>query len=73
MSTPYDALYTPGKDRAPDAHSVDLALGMARETLARCAPLNVHSEGEMLAASAELHFILLQLVTALDAERGEGR
>ncbi|MFE9170853.1 hypothetical protein ACFYNZ_15220 [Streptomyces kebangsaanensis] len=73
MSTPYDALFTPGEDLEPDVHSVDLALRMARESLDRCAPKNIHSDGQMLAAAVDLEFTLRQLVTALDAERGEGR
>ncbi|MFH9977922.1 hypothetical protein ACH4ND_01415 [Streptomyces sp. NPDC017179] len=71
--TPYDALFTPGEDRTPDVHTVDLALRMARESLDRCAPKNVHSEGQMLTAAVELDFALRQLVTALDAERGESQ
>ncbi|WP_309049257.1 hypothetical protein [Streptomyces sp.] len=69
--TAYDPLYTPGEDRAPDVHTVDLALSMAREALDRCAPRNVHSAGQMLAAAVDLDYALRQLVTALDAERGE--
>ncbi|MFJ6561878.1 hypothetical protein ACIQMV_18855 [Streptomyces sp. NPDC091412] len=73
MSTPYDALFTPGKDREPDVHTVDLALRMARESLDRCAPQNIHSYGAMMTAAVDLDFALRQLVTALDAERGESQ
>lgn len=73
MSTPHDPLYTPGKDRAPDIHTVDLALRMARESLDCCGAKNVHAHGQMLGAAAELHFVLHQLVVAIEAERGEGQ
>ncbi|MFI2431968.1 hypothetical protein [Streptomyces sp. NPDC018693] len=75
MSTPqpYDALYTPGKDRTPDAYDVDFALRSARASLDRCASSNIHSYGAMFTAAVELDWALRQLVTALDAKRGESR
>ncbi|MFJ8349754.1 hypothetical protein ACIQ9J_26000 [Streptomyces sp. NPDC094153] len=73
MTTPYDALFTPGEDRAPDVHTVDLALSVARESLNRCASSNIHSYGAMITAAVELQHTLRQLVIALDAERGESR
>ncbi|MFM9681125.1 hypothetical protein [Streptomyces brasiliscabiei] len=71
MSTPFDALFTPGESRNPDVHTVDLALAMAREALARSANMNVHSPSQMHLAAVDLDFMLRQLVIALDAERGE--
>jgi hypothetical protein len=71
VSTPYDPLFDPSTNTAPDVHSVDLSLRMAREALDRCAPKNIHADGQMLTAAVELDFALRQLVTALDAERGE--
>lgn len=68
---PYDALYTPGLDRAPDTHTVDLALNQAHDALARCASMNIHSHGQMITAGTELDFTLRQLVVALEAKRGE--
>ncbi|MFI7014130.1 hypothetical protein [Streptomyces sp. NPDC050164] len=67
MSTPYDPLFDPSTNTAPDVHSVDLSLRMAREALDRCAPKNIHADGQMLTAAVELDFALRQLVTALDA------
>jgi hypothetical protein len=56
---------------APDVHTVDLALHMAHEAIDRTALKNVHSPGQMLMAATELDFALRQLVTAVEAERGE--
>lgn len=69
----YEPLYTPGKSRVPDVHTVDLALTMARESLAHVADNNIHSHGQMMTAATELDWVLRQLVAALDAERGERR
>ncbi|MDF2710602.1 MAG: hypothetical protein K0R62_6254 [Nonomuraea muscovyensis] len=66
----YAPLHGP-EDTDPDVHTVDLALRMAREAIDRAALKNVHSQGQMLMAAIELDFALRQLVTAVEAERGE--
>lgn len=70
MNTSYGPLHGPDI-AAPDVHTVDLALRMAREAIDRTALKNVHSPGQMLMAAIELDFALRQLVIAVDAERGE--
>ncbi|MFD5670255.1 hypothetical protein ACN6K6_000639 [Streptomyces violaceoruber] len=73
MSTLYDPLHDSDGSVEPNTHTVSVALAVAKESLADLSSNNIHSEGQMLAAATELHFVLRQLVIALDAERGEQR
>ncbi|MEU8728744.1 hypothetical protein AB0D47_26890 [Streptomyces sp. NPDC048376] len=69
----HDPLFDPSRSLHPDVHSVSVALRVARESVADLASNNIHSHGQMLAAATELHFVMRQLLAALDAERGDVR
>ncbi|MFE7803999.1 hypothetical protein ACFU51_04895 [Streptomyces sp. NPDC057430] len=49
---------------------VDVARQLAREALDRQATANIHDEHAMLQAATVLHYVLRDLLNALDAEDG---
>jgi len=71
-----DSSYTPLHDPDSDARvapSLEQALYHARRVLDEKAGANIHSQAEMIRAACGLHYVLHNLLAALDAERGEQR
>lgn len=72
MSESYTPLREPGY--TPEVIlSVDDELAITRKVLEETAPLNIHSDTNMLRAAVALDCRVRALVAALDAERGERR
>jgi hypothetical protein len=69
------ASHNPLYDPAADAHVVvpplETAIARARKVLAEKSEANIHDQDEMIRAAYSLHHVLLDLLAALDAERGE--
>jgi hypothetical protein len=67
--------YTPLHDPETDAHfgvpSLQDAIARARQVLGEKAKANIHDQDEMIRAATGLHWVLYDLLAALDAERGE--
>ncbi|WP_327268790.1 hypothetical protein OG233_14030 [Streptomyces sp. NBC_01218] len=70
MSDAYTPLFDPETDTAPVVGPVDLALNLARNTLAALAPTNIHNESAVLQAAVRLEIRLRALVAALDQQAG---
>jgi hypothetical protein len=74
MSVDTTALHQPLHDPAEDAGSwvppLDLALDLARATLAEQAGANIHDDRAMLNAAVHLEIRLRDLLAALDKEAG---
>ncbi|MFE5200010.1 hypothetical protein ACFQ93_41025 [Streptomyces sp. NPDC056601] len=68
--------YTPLHDPETDLHfgvpPLQRAIDRARKTLDEKAQANIHDQDEMIRAACGLHYVLQDLLAALDAERGEG-
>ncbi|WP_431997768.1 hypothetical protein [Streptomyces fungicidicus] len=64
--------YTPLGD--PDERAfvppLPTAIDRARRVLAEKAQANIHDQDEMIRAAVGLHYVLRDLLAALDAERG---
>jgi hypothetical protein len=66
--------YTPLHDPEKEAHVVPTlqqAIERAREVLDEKARANIHNQDAMIRAAVGLHYVLHDLLAALDAERGE--
>ncbi len=67
--------YTPLHDPQSDMHfgvpSLEQAIDRARKVLAEKAQANIHDKDAMIRAAYGLHYVLHDLLAALDAERGE--
>ncbi|NEA67531.1 hypothetical protein [Streptomyces sp. SID12488] len=72
MSTPYDPLREPGYTTA-DFGSLEAEIAVTRRILDETAPLNIHSNDDMLKAAVALDCRVRGLLAALDAKRGEGQ
>jgi hypothetical protein len=72
MST-YDPLYNPERDAHALVPALPQAIDRARKVLAEKAQANIHDRDEMIRAAYGLHYVLHDLLAALEAERGEGR
>lgn len=73
MSTSYDPLYNPEKDAHAVVPPLQQAIDRARKVLDEKAQANIHDQDAMIRAAYGLHYVLHDLLAALDAERGEGR
>ncbi|KOG58438.1 hypothetical protein ADK77_44205 [Streptomyces antibioticus] len=69
--TTYDPLYDPQKDVHVVVPSLEQAIDRARKVLAEKGQANIHDRDEMIRAATGLHYVLHDLLAALDAERGE--
>lgn len=67
--------YNPLHDPENEAHAIvprlEQAIDRAREVLAEKAKANIHDRDEMIRAAYGLHYVLHDLLAALDAKRGE--
>jgi hypothetical protein len=67
--------YTPLHDPENEAHvgapPLQRAINRAREVLDEKARANIHDQDAMIRAAYGLHYVLHNLLAALDAERGE--
>ena len=73
MSTSYDPLVDPEKDGRVFTPALEQAIDRARKVLAEKAQANIHDRDAMIRASYGLHYVLRDLLDALNAERGEHR
>jgi hypothetical protein len=71
--TSYDRLHDPEKDAHAFVPSLEQAIDRAREVLAEKTQANIHDPDEMIRAAYGLHYVLHDLLAALDAKRGEQR
>lgn len=66
--------YTPLHDPENEAHVIvpplQQAIDRARKVLAEKAQANIHDRDAMIRAAYGLHYVLHDLLAALDAERG---
>ncbi|MFF5186444.1 hypothetical protein ACFY30_22155 [Streptomyces sp. NPDC000345] len=67
----YNPLYDPKKDAHPFVPTLQWAIDRAREVSAEKAPANIHDKDAMIGAAYGLHYVLIDLLAALDAERGD--
>ncbi|WP_432027435.1 hypothetical protein [Streptomyces sp. 1222.5] len=70
MSDSYDPLHDPEKDAHVVVPALQQAIDRARKVLDEKAPANIHDRDEMIRAAYGLHYVLHDLLAALDAERG---
>jgi broad specificity phosphatase PhoE len=67
--------YTPLQDPENEAHVIvpplQRAIDRAREVLEEKGQANIHDQDAMIRAAYGLHYVLRDLLAALDAERGE--
>lgn len=70
MSDSYTPLFDPEAEPTRWVPSLDIALEVARDTLASKASANIHDRPAMIAAAVALEQHLRQLVAALDKEAG---
>jgi hypothetical protein len=73
VSVSYDALYTPERDAHVGVPTLEQAIDRARKVLDEKAQANIHDKDAMIRAAYGLHYVLHDLLAALDAERGEQR
>lgn len=69
MST-YDPLKDPEKDVHFGVPPLPQAIDRARKVLDEKAKANIHDRDEMIRAAYSLHYVLHDLLAAIDAERG---
>lgn len=70
MSTSYDPLHDPEKDTHALVPSLQQAIDRARKVCDEKAQANIHDRDAMIRAACGLHYVLHDLLAALDAERG---
>lgn len=75
MSTPtsYDPLHDPKKDAHVGVPPLQQAIDRARKVLDEKAQANIHDRDAMIRAAYGLHYVLHDLLAALDTERGVRR
>ncbi|MET9762090.1 hypothetical protein ABZ016_24040 [Streptomyces sp. NPDC006372] len=73
MSTSYDPLFDLERDAHVVVPSLEHAIDRARKILDEKAKANIHDRDEMIRAAYGPHYVLHDLLAALDAERGEHR
>jgi hypothetical protein len=66
----YDPLFDPETEKHVIVPSLASAIDRAREVLAEKGRANIHDKDEMIRAAYGLHYVLHDLLAALDAERG---
>ncbi|MFD3657010.1 hypothetical protein [Streptomyces sp. NPDC058620] len=69
-TTAYAPLHDPADDSDAWASPLDMALDLARASLAEQAIANIHDDKAMLRAAVQLETRLRELVAALDKEAG---
>lgn len=69
----YDPLFDPENDAHVGVPRLQQAIGRARKVLDEKAKANIHDQDAMIRAAYGLHYVLHDLLAALDAERGEER
>jgi hypothetical protein len=69
----YDPLHDPEKDAHVPVPPLQQAIDRARKVLAEKSQANIHDRDAMIRAAYGLHYVLHDLLAALDAERGEGK
>ncbi len=67
----YDPLFDPERDAHVYVPELGRAIEKAREVAAEKAAANIHDKDQMIRAAYGLHHVLIDLLAALDAERGE--
>ncbi|MGW5426856.1 hypothetical protein ACWET9_06465 [Streptomyces sp. NPDC004059] len=67
----YDPLHNPENDPHFGVPQLQQAIDRARKVLAEKGRANIHDRDEMIRAAYGLHYVLHDLLAALDAERGE--
>jgi hypothetical protein len=70
MAASYDPLFDPEKDGPVLAPSLDRAIDKARKVADEKAAANIHDRDEMIRAAYGLHYVLRDLLAALDKEAG---
>lgn len=71
--TSYNPLHDPEKGAHTVVPALEQAIDRARKVLAEKTPANIHDKDEMIRAAYGLHYVLTDLLAALDAKRGERR
>jgi hypothetical protein len=69
--TAYDPLHGPERDTHVFVPPLQVAIDRAREVLDEKGQANIHDKDQMIRAAYGLHYVLRDLLAALDAERGE--
>lgn len=69
----YTPLLEPGKDVYGLAAPLEKAIDRARQVLDEKGRANIHDRDEMIRAACGLHYVLHNLLAALDVQRGEQR
>ena len=70
MNDSYDPLHDPEKGAHVVVPQLEQAIDRARKVLDEKAKANIHSQDEMIRAATGLHWVLFDLLAALDVERG---
>lgn len=67
----YNPLHDPESDVHFGVPRLQQAIDRARKVLDEKGQANIHDQDEMIRAAYGLHYVLYDLLAALDAERGE--
>lgn len=67
--TAYDPLFEPENDAHVGVPRLQQAIDRARKVLDEKAQANIHDRDEMIRAATGLHWVLLDLLAALDEQR----
>jgi hypothetical protein len=73
MTTSHTPLHDPKSDVHGLVPPLPQALDRARKVLDEKGQANIHDRDEMIRAAYGLHYVLHDLLAALDAERGAGQ
>jgi hypothetical protein len=73
VSTSCTPLYDPERGAHVAVPPLPRAIDQARKVLDEKAQANIHDQDEMIRAAYGLHYVLHDLLAALDAERGKSR
>ncbi|MGV4890391.1 hypothetical protein ACSR0Z_28005 [Streptomyces viridosporus] len=69
----YHPLHDPEKDAHVVVPPLERAIDQARKVLAEKAQANIHDQDAMIRAAYGLHYVLHDLLAAIETERGEHR
>ena len=69
--TSYDPLFDPEKDAHVGVPKLQQAIDRARKVLDEKSQANIHDRDAMIGAAYGLHYVLHDLLAAIEAERGE--
>jgi hypothetical protein len=67
----HNPLYDPAADARVVVPPLETAIARARKVLAEKSEANIHDRDAMIRAAYGLHHVLLDLLAALDSDRGE--